>query len=192
MLGREGAGLHDLVKRTCDFLLRIPMAGSVSSLNVSVAGAVVMYEAMRQRRAGAVPARRGVQSRRGLAKVWDREFVSSPCVWRSASCMRVSSLFRSCPRRTPHRRRRRKRRAPAAQQPEPATPHGKVLYQSHGDAPSDAGAAATRSLPRLRNRLREAQRRSSPMPTARQFASHATISTSASCRQPRDSLVAHE
>lgn len=57
VLGREGAGLHELVKRTCDFLLRIPMAGSVSSLNVSVAGAVVMYEAMRQRRAGAVPAR---------------------------------------------------------------------------------------------------------------------------------------
>ena len=55
VLGREGAGLHDLVKRTCDFLLRIPMAGSVSSLNVSVAGAVVMYEAMRQRRAAAVP-----------------------------------------------------------------------------------------------------------------------------------------
>lgn len=50
VLGREGAGLHDLVKRTCDYLLRIPMAGKVSSLNVSVAGAVVMYEAMRQRR----------------------------------------------------------------------------------------------------------------------------------------------
>jgi 23S rRNA (guanosine2251-2'-O)-methyltransferase len=56
VLGSEGTGLHDLVKKTCDFLLRIPMAGSVSSLNVSVAGAVVMYEAMRQRRAGAVPA----------------------------------------------------------------------------------------------------------------------------------------
>jgi 23S rRNA (guanosine2251-2'-O)-methyltransferase len=55
VLGREGAGLHELVKRTCDFLLRIPMAGSVASLNVSVAGAVVMYEAMRQRRVGAVP-----------------------------------------------------------------------------------------------------------------------------------------
>ncbi len=53
VLGSEGSGLHDLVKRTCDHLLRIPMAGSVSSLNVSVAGAVVMYEAMRQRRAGA-------------------------------------------------------------------------------------------------------------------------------------------
>src|SRR5579875_759858 len=52
VLGSEGSGLHDLVKKTCDFLLRIPMAGSVSSLNVSVAGAVVMYEAMRQRRSG--------------------------------------------------------------------------------------------------------------------------------------------
>ena len=51
VLGSEGSGLHELVKRTCDHLLRIPMAGSVSSLNVSVAGAVVMYEAARQRRA---------------------------------------------------------------------------------------------------------------------------------------------
>lgn len=51
VMGREGAGLHDLVKRTCDHLLRIPMAGGVSSLNVSTAGAVVLYEAARQRRA---------------------------------------------------------------------------------------------------------------------------------------------
>jgi len=56
VLGSEGSGLHELVKRTCDHLLRIPMAGSVSSLNVSVAGAVVMYEAMRQRRGGTVRA----------------------------------------------------------------------------------------------------------------------------------------
>jgi 23S rRNA (guanosine2251-2'-O)-methyltransferase len=49
-LGREGAGLHDLVRRTCDHLLRIPMAGHVASLNVSAAGAVVLYEAARQRR----------------------------------------------------------------------------------------------------------------------------------------------
>jgi 23S rRNA (guanosine2251-2'-O)-methyltransferase len=54
VLGREGAGLHDLAKKTCDHLLRIPMAGQVSSLNVSVAGAVVMYEAMRQRRGPSV------------------------------------------------------------------------------------------------------------------------------------------
>ncbi len=50
VLGREGAGLHELVKRTCDHLLRIPMAGAVASLNVSVAGAVVLFEAARQRR----------------------------------------------------------------------------------------------------------------------------------------------
>jgi 23S rRNA (guanosine2251-2'-O)-methyltransferase len=57
VMGREGAGLHDLVKRTCDHLLRIPMAGGVSSLNVSTAAAVVLYEAARQRRAKAAPAR---------------------------------------------------------------------------------------------------------------------------------------
>ena len=54
VLGREGAGLHDLVRRSCDHLLRIPMAGGVSSLNVSAAGAVVLYEAARQRRAAAI------------------------------------------------------------------------------------------------------------------------------------------
>jgi len=53
VLGREGAGLHELVRRTCDHLLRIPMAGGVSSLNVSAAAAVVLYEAARQRRAAA-------------------------------------------------------------------------------------------------------------------------------------------
>jgi 23S rRNA (guanosine2251-2'-O)-methyltransferase len=53
VLGSEGAGLHDLVRRTCDHLLHIPMAGGVSSLNVSAAGAVVLYEAARQRRATA-------------------------------------------------------------------------------------------------------------------------------------------
>ncbi|MBV8115089.1 MAG: 23S rRNA (guanosine(2251)-2'-O)-methyltransferase RlmB [Silvibacterium sp.] len=50
VLGREGDGLHDLVRRTCDHLLQIPMAGRVASLNVSAAGAVVMFEAARQRR----------------------------------------------------------------------------------------------------------------------------------------------
>jgi 23S rRNA (guanosine2251-2'-O)-methyltransferase len=68
VLGREGAGLHDLVKRHCDHLLRIPMAGKVASLNVSVAGAVVLYEAARQRRAGGVktafPAKK--KERKGL------------------------------------------------------------------------------------------------------------------------------
>jgi 23S rRNA (guanosine2251-2'-O)-methyltransferase len=68
VLGREGAGLHDLVKKTCDHLLRIPMAGQVSSLNVSVAGAIVMYEAMRQRRQAAAPpvAPKPTKPRKGL------------------------------------------------------------------------------------------------------------------------------
>jgi 23S rRNA (guanosine2251-2'-O)-methyltransferase len=52
VLGREGAGMHDLVRRTCDHLLRIPMAGRVNSLNVNAAGAVVLFEAARQRRHG--------------------------------------------------------------------------------------------------------------------------------------------
>ena len=67
VLGAEGAGLHDLVKKTCDYLLRIPMIGSVSSLNVSVAGAVVMYEALRQKLGPAQPpAAKVVKPRKGL------------------------------------------------------------------------------------------------------------------------------
>jgi 23S rRNA (guanosine2251-2'-O)-methyltransferase len=52
VLGGEGKGLHDLVKRKCDFLVSIPMLGKVPSLNVSVAAGVVLYEIVRQRRAG--------------------------------------------------------------------------------------------------------------------------------------------
>lgn len=51
VLGAEGKGLHDLVRKKCDFVVSIPMLGSVPSLNVSVAAAVVMYEMVRQRRA---------------------------------------------------------------------------------------------------------------------------------------------
>ena len=55
VLGGEGKGLHDLVKRKCDFLVSIPMLGKVPSLNVSVAAAVVLYEVVRQRRAAHPP-----------------------------------------------------------------------------------------------------------------------------------------
>ena len=51
VLGAEGAGLHEHVAKKCDFLISIPMLGQVPSLNVSVAAGVVMYEALRQRRA---------------------------------------------------------------------------------------------------------------------------------------------
>ena len=57
VLGAEGKGVHDLVRRKCDFLVSIPMLGKVPSLNVSVAAGVVLYEIVRQRRAaGSLPA----------------------------------------------------------------------------------------------------------------------------------------
>jgi 23S rRNA (guanosine2251-2'-O)-methyltransferase len=49
VFGAEGRGLRPLVRRTCDELVSIPLAGSVESLNVSVAAAVLLYEARRQR-----------------------------------------------------------------------------------------------------------------------------------------------
>jgi 23S rRNA (guanosine2251-2'-O)-methyltransferase len=51
VLGAEGRGLHELVRKRCDVLVKIPMAGQVPSLNVSVAAGVVLYEVARQRRA---------------------------------------------------------------------------------------------------------------------------------------------
>jgi 23S rRNA (guanosine2251-2'-O)-methyltransferase len=49
VLGSEGKGMRRLVKEACDFITRIPMKGRVNSLNVSVAAAVLFYEAVRQR-----------------------------------------------------------------------------------------------------------------------------------------------
>ncbi len=96
VLGSEGAGLHDLVKRTCDHLLRIPMAGSVSSLNVSVAGAVVMFEAMRQRRSKADAsafASKQEKPRKGLRESAVRLFSgSSDC----GCCCRCCDCFCFC------------------------------------------------------------------------------------------------
>jgi 23S rRNA (guanosine2251-2'-O)-methyltransferase len=49
VLGGEGKGLHQQVRNKCDYLLRIPMAGKVPSLNVSVAAGVVLFEWRRRR-----------------------------------------------------------------------------------------------------------------------------------------------
>ncbi|MCR5090034.1 MAG: 23S rRNA (guanosine(2251)-2'-O)-methyltransferase RlmB [Oscillospiraceae bacterium] len=49
VIGSEGDGMSRLVRESCDFILSLPMKGKISSLNASVAGAVVMYEILRQR-----------------------------------------------------------------------------------------------------------------------------------------------
>lgn len=49
VLGAEGKGMRQLTRKSCDALLRIPMAGAVESLNVSVAAGVCLFEARRQR-----------------------------------------------------------------------------------------------------------------------------------------------
>ena len=49
VLGGEGKGLHDLTRKRCDFVVKLPTMGPVKSLNVSVAAGVVLFEALRQR-----------------------------------------------------------------------------------------------------------------------------------------------
>jgi len=50
IIGGEGKGLSELTKKKCDFLVKLPMEGAIASLNASVAGAVLMYEVLRQRK----------------------------------------------------------------------------------------------------------------------------------------------
>jgi 23S rRNA (guanosine2251-2'-O)-methyltransferase len=50
VLGSEGSGMRRLTREACDFIVSLPMAGSVSSLNVSVAAGICLFEAVRQRR----------------------------------------------------------------------------------------------------------------------------------------------
>jgi 23S rRNA (guanosine2251-2'-O)-methyltransferase len=50
VIGSEGTGISRLVQEKCDFLVKIPMKGKISSLNASVAAGIILYEAVRQRR----------------------------------------------------------------------------------------------------------------------------------------------
>jgi len=57
VVGGEGEGVRPLVRRTCDFTARIPMAGRLGSLNASAAAAIALYEAARQRAERSFPKR---------------------------------------------------------------------------------------------------------------------------------------
>jgi 23S rRNA (guanosine2251-2'-O)-methyltransferase len=50
VVGSEGEGIRRLVHETCDFVVKLPMLGKVTSLNAAVAGSIVLYETLRQRR----------------------------------------------------------------------------------------------------------------------------------------------
>lgn len=55
VVGNEGKGIRRLVREKCDFLVRIPMYGKIGSLNASVAGALILFEAARHRHGGKEP-----------------------------------------------------------------------------------------------------------------------------------------
>ena len=50
VIGSEGFGMNRLVKENCDFLVKIPMQGKITSLNASVSAGIVMYEVVKQRK----------------------------------------------------------------------------------------------------------------------------------------------
>ena len=52
VIGSEGFGISRLVKQNCDFTVKMPMTGNVTSLNASVAGGILLYEIFRQRNRG--------------------------------------------------------------------------------------------------------------------------------------------
>ncbi len=49
VIGNEGKGISNLVEKNCDFLVKIPMMGKVTSLNASVSTGIIIYEALKQR-----------------------------------------------------------------------------------------------------------------------------------------------
>ena len=52
VIGSEGFGISKLVKENCDFFVKIPMKGKITSLNASVSAGIVIYEVLRQRENG--------------------------------------------------------------------------------------------------------------------------------------------
>ena len=49
VIGNEGSGMSDKVRKNCDFLVKIPMKGKITSLNAAISAGIVMYEVVEQR-----------------------------------------------------------------------------------------------------------------------------------------------
>ena len=49
VIGNEGQGIGEKIKKNCDFLVKIPMKGKITSLNASVSAGIIIYEAVKQR-----------------------------------------------------------------------------------------------------------------------------------------------
>ena len=49
IIGSEGRGMNSLTMKNCDYLVKIPMMGKITSLNASVSGGIIMFEALKQR-----------------------------------------------------------------------------------------------------------------------------------------------
>ena len=74
VIGNEGHGLRRLVKENCDETVRIPMAGQMSSLNASVAAALVLFEVTRQRKWGMGPPKKPPVSSYGVGLSPEKDF----------------------------------------------------------------------------------------------------------------------
>jgi 23S rRNA (guanosine2251-2'-O)-methyltransferase len=61
VVGNEGEGMRDLVRKKCDFLLALPMLGTVESLNAAVAGSVVLYLALAARKKTETPQEQSIK-----------------------------------------------------------------------------------------------------------------------------------
>lgn len=84
VVGREGRGLHRLVRERCDWLAALPMRGRVASLNASVAAGVALFEALRQRSAAPPAGRGGAGGDRPLPRRSGSGTLSNSSGWRSS------------------------------------------------------------------------------------------------------------
>ena len=139
VLGAEGKGVRPLVRRTCDATISIPLATGVESLNVSVAAAVALFEARRQRTS--IPRPLLEVERAGTVALPVRRLESLPRrrLLRPRRARRPALELRRRPGRARHRRVRRGRRGSLGRAASTSALHATPIRRSSGSPPSGAG-----------------------------------------------------